>query len=109
MASYVQGVCRAHGSCPTGGSGLKKDDLTLAHVHWYQFVPAPSDQTNEDPVLGCPFLGKRLTNNNPEGNICLVEQLLPCKLAALPYKHDGHNQLVIVSRFAGFMEPLRMQ
>ena len=98
-----------------GGSGLRDDDLNIAHVHWYQFTP--SDQAAMvptlgcaaaiDPALSCPVFGKKLVDNDPEGNMCLVEQLLPCKLAALPYKHGGRFQGVIVSRFANFMDSLQ--
>ena len=84
-----------------GGTGEKADDLNIAHVHWYSFVP--NDQPSIDPVLGCPVFGKRLVSNDPEGNMCLVEQLLPCKLACLPYQHGARSQVVVLSRFADSM------
>ena len=56
-----------------------------------------------DAALGCPVFGRRLVRYDPTGNMCLVEQLLPAKLACLPYQHGGRQQVVIVSRFANFM------
>ena len=54
-----------------------------------------------DAALGCPVFGRKLidsSEDDPTGNMCLVEQLLPCRLACLPYKqHGSRNQVVILS------------
>ena len=85
-----------------GGTVQKADYLNIAHVHWYSFEP--DDQPSIDPVLGCSVFGRRLVTNDPEGNMCTVEQLLPCKLACLPHKYGSRNQVVILGRDADFMQ-----
>ena len=87
-----------------GGVGVQDDDINLAYVHWYAFVP--DDQPPVDPVLGCPVFGARLVDKDLRGNMCLVEKLLPHKFAALPFQHGGRNQVVIVTQFADFMDSL---
>ena len=73
----------------------------LAHVKWYQAVPPA--QPSMDAELGCPVFSKVL-GEDPQGNICLVQHMIPRKLAALPYQHATRQQVVIVSRFASFLD-----
>ena len=101
-AGRVQAVL-SH-SAPGSPSG-QEHTLNLSYVQWYPFVP--SDQDPMDAALGCPIFGRTLIENDPTGNMCLVEQLLPCRLACLPYKqHGSRNQVVILSRFSSFMEAM---
>ena len=80
----------------------------IAYVHWnpwYRQVPA--DQPCMDPVLGCPVFGRGLqayAMGAAGSNMCLVEQLLPCKLACFPYQHNTRKQIVVVSRFSSFLD-----
>ena len=74
----------------------------IAYVHWYSYVPA--DQDPVDAALGCPVFGRRLVQDDPAGNMCLVQQITPAKLAAVPYRSFGaRQQVVILSRFGDFM------
>ena len=76
----------------------------IAVVSWYAWVP--DDQPSMEPSLDCPLFGQRLLKNDPTGNMCLVQQLLPCKLAAVPYRYQARNQVAIISRFADFWKDL---
>ena len=66
----------------------------------------PHGQSHMDDALGCPVFSRMLLQDDPEGNMCLLEQLLPCKLAAVPYPNLNRSQVVIVGRFANFMQSL---
>lgn len=80
------------------------DETSIAWVHWYKRVP--SDQPSVDPDLQCPIFGRALNANEPLGNFCLCERLLPCKLACFPYNKFNRAQVVVVSRFASFLQAL---
>ena len=56
-----------------------------------------------DTVLGCPVFSSKL-EDDPRGNMVLVQNILPVKLGALPYQHGQCQQVVIVSRFASFFD-----
>lgn len=89
---------------PPGFEGERSAQPDIAHVHWYAWVP--EDQPSIEPELGAPLFGKRVLENDPVGNMCLVQQLLPCKLAAVPYRHGARQQVAVISRFADFMDAL---
>ena len=83
------------------------DTVNIAYVHWYRQVPA--DQPCMDPLLGCPVFGRGLQANAMAAagsNMCLVEQLLPCKLACFPYQYNTRKQIVVVSRFSSFLDAI---
>lgn len=88
--------------------GCVSDDLesesNVAYVHWYKQVPA--DQPHIEAELQCPVFSRVLIANDPQGNMCSIEQILPCKLACFPHKHNTRNQIVVVSRFSTFLDAL---
>ena len=100
-ASRVQGFV-SHS--PPGFSGEREEQPDLALVHWYPHVPA--GQASIDAALGCPVFGKKLIDNDPRGNLCLVQQFLPCQLADVPYQFMIRSQVAIISRFANFRQAL---
>ena len=53
--------------------------------------------------VGCLMFSKKL-KDNPSGNMLLVQNILPVRLGALPYQHGHRQQVVIVSRFASFLD-----
>lgn len=89
---------------PGTDSGDQEDEINIAYVHWYRSVPL--GQPRIDPVLGCPVFGWGLMSNasgSASSNMCLVQHILPCKVACFPHHHGARRQVVMVSRFASFL------
>lgn len=91
-------------SAPGSTSTDINDETSIAWVQWYKRVP--TDQPSVDPDLGCPVFSRVLNANEPLGNFCLVDRILPCKLACFPYSKHNRAQVVVVSRFASFLDAL---
>ena len=89
---------------PPGCDGDTSEEPDIALVHWYAWVP--EDHFSTDPALGCPLFGRKLADNDPTGNMCFVQQFLPCQLATVPYRYESHSQVAIISRFADFVQAL---
>lgn len=91
-------------SAPGSSSSDINDETSLAWIHWYKRVPA--NQHAVDPDLQCPVFSRALNANEALGNFCLVDRILLCKLACFPYSKRDRAQIVVVSRFASFLEAL---
>ena len=67
-------------SAPGSTSRDISDETSIAWIHWYKRVP--DDQPTVDPDLQCPVFSRALNANEALGNFCLVDRILPCKLAS---------------------------
>ena len=89
---------------PPGQEDCSRHEMpNIAEVAWFaKAVPTSGCTEGLADSLGCTVF-KRAWEDDPTGNLCLLESLVPCKLASLPHRSHPQN-LVVVSRFASFLK-----
>lgn len=81
------------------------EEADIAEVDWFaETVPAAGIDKGSSTSLNCPVF-QREFQDDPTGNLWPLDRLAPCKLAALPHCSHAKN-LVVVSRFASFMQQI---
>lgn len=100
-------VCAVLSESPPGFEVCApSDEADLAEVAWFaEAVPGEGISNEMSVSLGCPqAVFKRAWQNDPTGNPVPIDRLArTCKIASLP--HCSHSQnLVVVSRFASFLQ-----
>jgi len=84
---------------PPGLTPSSDSEVLIAHVRWYNHLP---EREAMSLALGCPVFKASYMDDN-RGNMWPVEKLAPCQLAAV-YHKTRKDRLVILSRFANFLE-----